>query len=167
MSGKIVKTISVRRKLIALQTISTILLLLVSAGTLITNDIIQIRKSLVQNLLSITGTLSRNLSGPLSYQEEKQVERILNTLQYEKGVIFGVVLDDRSAIISKYGDVSKMSQRLPVFEGESHHVFFSDHIDFLKRFMMKNISRDIYTCALISICFASYIKIMLTLQWPF
>jgi len=133
MSEKKLKTISVRRKLIILQTISAILLLLVSAGTLITNDIIQIRKSVVQNLLSITGTLSRNLAGPLSYQEEKQVERTLDTLKYEKSVLFGVVLDDRKAIVSKYGDVTTMSQELPIFSGDSHHVFYRDHVDFFKK----------------------------------
>jgi chemotaxis protein histidine kinase CheA len=133
MSDKKVKTISVRRKLIMLQTISAVLLLLVSAGTLITTGVNQIRKSVIQNLSSITGTLGRNLAGPLSYQEEKQVERILSTLKYEKGVLFGVVLDDRKAIVSQYGDVSKMSQDLPTFSGESNYIFYSDHVDFFKK----------------------------------
>lgn len=97
-----IKDLSIERKLIALQLLTTFIVLLFYGMLLFFNDLHVLQKSVINRLTSMAQLIGANSISALNFLDEEAAEQILSSLKAEEDVVNAGIYDGDGNLFAKY-----------------------------------------------------------------
>ncbi|MCP4251921.1 MAG: response regulator [Candidatus Scalindua sp.] len=101
------KDISIKRKLSLITILICGIVLLISSAIYVTNDILTLKKSIAEKLLTISRVIGANCTAALSFDDEEVAKEILESFSTEPHVISAYLYNDESKVFSEYRSSSQ------------------------------------------------------------
>jgi len=97
-----IKDLSIERKLIAMQLLTTFIVLLFYGMLLFFNDLHVLRKSVINRLTSMAQLIGANSISALNFLDEEAAEQILSSLKAEEDVVNAWIYDADGNLFARY-----------------------------------------------------------------
>jgi len=167
------RDISIRRKLIAMMMLTSLIVLLLAVVSFGTNDLVTFRRAMIKNLSMLAEVIGSNSIGALSFNDREFAENVLAALDANPNVVFACIHNKKGELFAKYfngkvnGDLSS-----PQFEGYHEvepakvtgpgHYFRKDYLEVFNRIVLEG--ETIGTIFIRSDLQAFYSRLMLYLS---
>ena len=153
---------SLKNKLLIASTLVTCSVLLLASIIFLTSEIISLRKSLKNDLMSYARTTATNTGAALAFQDAKSATETLEALKSVPTIIGAAIYDAQGKVFARYSH----DTNVPIPEKISQYGYHSGfyHIDLTDAIVLDGeIIGSIYLCAELESFYARMIRYGLTL----
>lgn len=119
--------ISIKKKLILALMIVSSVGVLIAGGLLIIFELVNLKKSMLQDITSLTNVVADNSKGALSFADRIDARAVLLSLESESSIKLAIIYDSNENVFSSYLR-SDMSKERLYSEIEKHTGFYKDYL---------------------------------------
>lgn len=101
------KNLSIKNKLILIQTVTAFIVVLVCCLFFVTNDIRTFKESAKRKIYSLARIAGENALSTLVFMDQEAATQILSTLNKEPDIVQGVILDKNGKLFARYSRVQR------------------------------------------------------------
>jgi signal transduction histidine kinase/DNA-binding response OmpR family regulator len=95
--------LSIRAKLTMLMVLTSMIVLLLASSVFIANDVVNIRKAMVEELTVLADVIGRNSSAALAFNDEEAASEILSALSVQPHINTAVIRSADGDVLASYG----------------------------------------------------------------
>ena len=122
------KSLSIRKRLIAIQLFTATIVLLLTSGIFLYEDIRSSRKAMVASLSSAARIIGQNTTSALEFMDDQAATETLASLRVEPHVLYGCIYDLEGQVFATYARDADVSVDFPSPEADSHS-FTGNHLN--------------------------------------
>src|SRR5262245_48003766 len=127
------KKVTMRRKLINIQLITSSLVLALASTAFIVNDALKFKQNMVSELSTMARVIGLNITSAIVFDDQKEGVKTLISLKSKPDILQGTVFNSKGVMFANYGEESLTNVPLPDFEGSERIEFSSNHALFFSR----------------------------------
>jgi len=122
------RDISIKRKLILISLLTTGVVLLLASAVLITNEVIDFRRSMIKDLTVQAEIIGSNSTAALSFNDRKAAEEILSALRAAPNIMYATIYTKDGKVFAEYRSDGMKEDVLPPPPRENSHRFGINHL---------------------------------------
>jgi methyl-accepting chemotaxis protein len=122
------RDISIKRKLILINLLTTGVVLLLASAVLITNEVIDFRRSMIKDLTVQAEIIGSNSTAALSFNDQKTAEEILSALKAAPNIMYATIYTKDGKVFAGYRSDGMKKDVLPPLPRENSHRFGINHL---------------------------------------
>jgi methyl-accepting chemotaxis protein len=129
----LLRDISIKRKLILISLLTTGVVLLLASAVLITNEVIDFRRSMIKDLTVQAEIIGSNSTAALSFNDRKAAEEILLALRAAPNIMYATIYTKDGKVFAEYRSDGMKEDVLPLPPRENSHRFGINHLSLFHR----------------------------------
>ena len=126
---KVLRNLSVRRKLDLLATVPCVAALLITCLAIAGYEVVAFRSGVVEDLAATAESIAYSSSAALAFRDEAGATRILGSLSANRHIVGAALYDDQGAVLAKYSRAPHARVFVPPAARPEGYEFGSDNVD--------------------------------------
>jgi PAS domain S-box-containing protein len=130
------RDISIKRKLILISLFTTGVVLFLAGTVLITDEVIDSRRSMIKDLTVQAEIIGSNSTAALSFKDQKAAEEILSALRAAPDIMYAIIYTKDGKVFARYQRDGMKEDILPPLPQEDSHRFGMNHLSLFHRIVL-------------------------------